>query len=152
MESAVQGVTLEAAGESEAVRLHRAGRRIQGAQSQNARYDAPDVVVNRHEAFGVELAERDMKCPQFFPHLPQAIQRKIDTLADADSGGADEQQSVGRQIVDVAEFLIQPLIVLRGKRLGQITGRGRKILSANEAGLEGMAVVDQVLKQTAKHE
>jgi hypothetical protein len=125
---------------------------MQGAQSQNASNDAPDVVVNRHEAFGVELAEGDMKCPQFFPHLPQAIQRKIDTLADADSGGADEQQSVGMQIVDVAELLIQPLIVFRGKRLGQITGRGRKIRSMNEAGLEGMAVVDQVLKQTAEHE
>jgi hypothetical protein len=59
---------------------------------------------------------------------------------------------VGLQIVDEAELLIQPLIVLRGKRLGQITGRGRKIRSLNEAGLEGMAVVDQVLKQTAEHE
>jgi hypothetical protein len=98
----------------------------------------------------VELAERNMKRPLVLVQLAKAVEGKIDTLADADSGSADEQQSIALQVVGVAEFPIQPLIVLGRKWFGQVVGEGRKILRANEAGLEGMAVVSQAVKQMAE--
>jgi hypothetical protein len=82
----------------------------------------------------MQLTERDMKRPLRRTDLAQAIQREIDTLADAESGRAEEQQGVGHQVVGVAEFLLQAAIVLWGKRFGQIVVWGRKILSPDEIG------------------
>jgi hypothetical protein len=39
--------------------------------------------------------------------LPQAIQRQIDALADADSSGAGEQERIGREIVGAAQFVAE---------------------------------------------
>jgi hypothetical protein len=98
----------------------------------------------------MELPERDMKRPLRFTDLAQAIEGKIDSLADANSGSADEQQGVGHQVIGVAELLLQPSIVLRGKWFGQIVIWGRKILSTNEIVVKRMAIVGQVMEQTAK--
>src|SRR6266404_5154414 len=35
----------------------------QGAQNKNASHDLSKVVIGRYEAFGLQLAERDMQCP-----------------------------------------------------------------------------------------
>jgi hypothetical protein len=43
-----------------------------------------------HVAFGMELAQWNMKRPLILTDLPQASEGKINTLADAHSGGADE--------------------------------------------------------------
>jgi hypothetical protein len=139
-----------AAWEQEAWRLFRPGGTKQRAQGQKAIEDAPGVFVDRHPAFGVQLAHRNMKGPLIMMDLPQAIHLKIDTLADADSGEVDEQQSVGFEVVGMAELLLQALIVFGRKRLGQIAGARRKILAANQVGLERMTVVGQVPEQTAK--
>jgi len=48
--------------------------------------------------------------------------------------------------------LLEPLIVLRGKRLGQVLGARREIFSADQPGRKGMAIVGQVLEQTAEAE
>jgi hypothetical protein len=40
------------------------------------------------------------------------VQRQIHTFADADGGGAGEQEGIGKQIVGPAEFLLQPLILV----------------------------------------
>jgi len=35
----------------------------QGAKSQTAGYDVPDIVINRHEAFGMELCRAGHEVP-----------------------------------------------------------------------------------------
>ena len=60
----------------------------------------------------MELAGRNMKGPLIGADLAQAIQGKIDTLADADSSKADEEQDVGFEIIQVLELLLEVLIVL----------------------------------------
>jgi hypothetical protein len=79
-----------AARKQEAVGVRRVGQRRQGAQGKNASRDAPDVVIDWYPTLGMEFAERDMKRPLVLIQLPEAIQRKVDTLTDTDSGGADE--------------------------------------------------------------
>lgn len=79
-----------AAWEQEAAGVPRRGQRRQWAQGKNASHDAPDVVIDWYPTLGVELAERDVKRPLVLIELPEAIQGKVDTLTDTDSGGADE--------------------------------------------------------------
>jgi hypothetical protein len=95
------------------------GGRSLRTQDQNAVDDLADIRIGRDQAFGMQLTEGDMQRPLIGSELPQTVQRQIDTLPDADSGGAREQQRPGRQIIAAAQFLLQPLIVWRGKRLGR---------------------------------
>jgi hypothetical protein len=74
--------------------------------------------------------------------LPQAIQGKIDTFSDADAGSAHQPQSVEGKIVSFTEFAIQAQIVFWGKRVGQIAGARRKVLTADKVRGERMAVID----------
>jgi hypothetical protein len=67
--------------------------------------------MDRYPAFGIQLPERDVKRPLRGADLAQAIQGKIDSLADANSGGADEQQ-------DVVLLMTGPLIQLRPLPMG----------------------------------
>ena len=62
----------------------------QNAQSQDADHDPSNVFIGRHQTFDVQLTERDMQCPLIRPDLAQTVQRQIDTLADADSGGTSK--------------------------------------------------------------
>ena len=71
-------------------RLLRPRGEKQRAQRKNAIENAPGGFVDGHLAFGMEPAQWNMKRPLMLTDLPQAIERKINTLADAHSGGADE--------------------------------------------------------------
>src|SRR5207244_5274819 len=53
-------------------------------------------------------------------------------FADADSGGADEQEGIGVEIIGTEQFPLQDLILLRGKRSGKITGFWREVFWTNE--------------------
>ena len=55
----------------------------------------------------MQFAERDMQRPLVRADLAQTVQRQIDAFADADSGGAREQERIGRQVVGAAQFLLQ---------------------------------------------
>ena len=107
------------------------GRR-QRAQRKNASHDPSHVAIGRYQTFGLELAERDLQGPLVHTDLPQTVQREIDTLADADSGGASEQQRIGGQVVSPAQFLLQLLIVMERKRSWQVPGLGREVLAADK--------------------
>jgi hypothetical protein len=98
----------------------QAGGGRRSTQSEDAIHDLSNVRVGRHQTFGVEFAEGDMQGPLVGTDLAQAVPRQIDALADADSGGAGEQQRVGRQVAGAAQFLLQELVVSWGKRSGQI--------------------------------
>jgi hypothetical protein len=88
----------------------------------------------------VQFAEGNMKRPLFGSHLPQAVQWEVNAFAKADSGGADEQESVRVEIISSAQFLLQELILLWGKRSGKIAGLWREIFRTNEIGLKEVAV------------
>jgi hypothetical protein len=79
--------------------------------------------------------------------LPQAVQGQIETFADADSSGADEQEGVGHKIIGAAQFLLQALILLERKGAGQIAGLWREVLATDEVGLNGVTVGGQILEQ-----
>jgi len=68
-------------------------------------------------------------------------------FADADPGGADEQESIAGQVVGSAQFLLQALILLRLERSGQITRLRREVFATNEIGPKGMAVGGQIVQQ-----
>ena len=53
-----------------------------------------------------------MKGPLIGADLAQAIQGKIDALADADSGKANQEQEVGFEIIQLTELRLEVLIVL----------------------------------------
>ena len=96
----------------------------------------------------MQFAERDMQGPLVRSEGAQAVQRQINALPDANAGGANEQERIGRQVAGTPPLLLQELIVGRGKRSGQIAGLRWKILEANQAGRNRVAVVGQILEQT----
>ena len=98
----------------------------QGAQNKNASHDLSKVVIGRYEAFGVQLAERDMQCPLVRPDLSKTVQREIDALTETDSRGASEQERIGRQVIGPAQFVAEKWIVLWRERSGQILGPLRR--------------------------
>src|SRR5207237_7864631 len=74
-----------------------------------------DGIVDRHETFGVELAQRYMERPLSGCERAQAIEGEIDTFADADAGVADEQKSVAGDIVAAQELLLDEAILFRSQ-------------------------------------
>jgi hypothetical protein len=71
----------------------------------------------------------------------------MDAFADADSGGADEQQRMGGEVIAAAQFLLQELVLGEGERSGKIVGWGGKVLMTNEIGKKGVTVGGQVVQQ-----
>ena len=103
-----------------------------------------NVLIGRDEAFGMQLAEWDMQGPLLVAHSAQTIHCQIDTLADADPGGASEQQCLSGQVIAAMEFLLEALILFGRKSSRQAAWLWREILAANESRLEVMAVVGEV--------
>ena len=68
-------------------------------------------------------------------------------FADADSGGAEEQEGIRFQIVGSTQFLLHQVVLLERKRSGKIAGLWRKILRTNKFGEKGVALGGQVLQQ-----
>src|SRR5262245_40438452 len=62
----------------------------QQSEEAQAMDQLADGIVDRHETFGVELAQWHMERPLSRREWAQAVNREIDTLADADAGVADE--------------------------------------------------------------
>ena len=146
----VQSVMATTAGQQQVPAVGQAGGRRQSTQSQDASHDPSNVCVGRHQAFGVQFAYGDMQRPLVHTDLPQTVQREIDALADADSGGASEQQCIGRQVVGAAQFLLQQLIVLGRKRSWQVPGLRRKVVATDEVGRKAMAIGGQIVQQPAE--
>jgi hypothetical protein len=92
------------------------GGRGQSTQGKKPGHGPPHLEIGGNQAFGVQFAERDVQCPLIWSYVPQAVQRQIDAFADTNSRGADDQESIRGQIIGSAQFLLQALILLRGKR------------------------------------
>jgi len=85
--------------------------------------------------------------PSVLSEGPETVQREINAFSNADPGGAGEQQGIRRQVIQAAEFLLQPLILFWGKRSGKILRLRWEILWEDQPGLKGMAVVGEVQEQ-----
>jgi hypothetical protein len=60
--------------QQEALRVRESCGRSLSAQREDTIYDSPHIAIGWDQAFRVQLAERDMECPLFGSHLPQAVQ------------------------------------------------------------------------------
>ena len=78
----------------------------QSAQRLNAGYDAPHLGIGGDEAFVVQFAKGDVEGPLIGGELAETIQGQIDAFADADAGGASQQEGMGRQVVGAAQLLL----------------------------------------------
>ena len=107
------------------------GQRRQLTQLQDPVNDAPHVGIDGHEAFGLELAERDVQVHLSGPIWRRQSRAQIDALADADARGA-VSRSAWVEIVGALQLLLQKSIVFGSKRSGQVTRVRREILAANQ--------------------
>jgi hypothetical protein len=80
--------------------------RGQSAQRLDAGHDAPHLGIGGDEAFVVQFAEGDVEGPLIGGELAETIQGQMDAFADADAGGAGQQEGIGGQVVGAAEFLL----------------------------------------------
>src|SRR5207302_2860139 len=113
---------------------------------------APCLLIDRHPALRMELAQRHVKHRLLLADLLQAIQGKIETFTDADSSSSYEAEGIGLQRVVLTELLLQALILVWGKRSGQVMVAKGEVLAANQIRGKGMTVVGQVTQQTAEQD
>ena len=92
----------------------------------------PRLLIDRDPAFGMELAQGHVERSFVFTDQLQAIHRKIETFADADSGSPYEAKGMGFERITLPELLLQVLILVGRKRPGQIMVVRRKVLAANQ--------------------
>ena len=118
----------------------------QSAQRLDAGHDAPHLGIGGDEAFAVQFADGDVEGPLIGSELRETIQGEIDAFADADAGGAGQQEGIGGQVVGAAQFLLQELIVWWRQRFGQIVGPWGEVLAANQVRREGVAVGGEVVE------
>ena len=112
----------------------------------------PRLLIDWHPTFGMELAERDVERRFLFTDLLQAIHAKIQTFPDTDSGSAYEAESMSLYGVALPELLLEALILVRGKRPGQVVVAKGKVLATNQIRGKAMTTVGQVAQQTAEQD
>jgi antitoxin component of MazEF toxin-antitoxin module len=93
-----------------------------------------------------------VECRFLFTELPQAIHAKIQTFPDTDSGSSYEAESMGFHGVALPELLLKALILVWGKRPGQVVVAKRKILATNQIRRKAMTTVGQIAEQTAEQD
>ena len=74
----------------------------QSAQRLDAGHEAAHLGIGGDQAFGVQFAEGDVEGPLIRTELSESIQGQIDAFADADAGGAGQQEGMGGQVVSAA--------------------------------------------------
>lgn len=100
----------------------------------------------------MELAERDVERRFLFTDLAQAIHAKIQTFPDTDSSSSYEAESMGLHGVALVQLLLEALILVRGKRPGQVVVAKGKVLATNQIRGKAMTTVAQVTQQTAEQD
>lgn len=113
---------------------------------------ASRLLIDWHPTFGMELAQRHVERRFLFTDLLQAIHAKIQTFADTDSGSSYEAESVGLQGVALPELLLEALILVLGKRPGQVVVAKGEVLATNQIRGKAMTTVGQVAQQTAEQD
>ena len=68
--------------------------------------DLTNERVDRDHALGFQLPERNVNGPSIRAGIMEAIIGKINTLANAHSGVAYQQQDIGWQVIAAEQFLL----------------------------------------------
>ena len=103
-----------------------------GTQRLHAFDNLTDKGIDRNQAFGFELAEGHVNGPLIRPERAQAVGCQIDALADSHPGVALQQQEVAREIVAAEEFLLNPLVLFRQQRAGELALPARGIFAGEQ--------------------
>ena len=94
------------------------GQRIEGAEEAETLDQLTHEGVYRDHAFGLQLAERHVNRPLIRAGGVETIEGKVGRFADAHAGVAKQQEDVGAEIIAAQQFLLEELILLRGRVRG----------------------------------
>ena len=83
------------------------GQKIEGAKESEAMDEMADKRIDGNHTFRFQFAEGDVYCPLIGAGGAEAIEGEIDALANAHTRMANQQKSVGAQIVASKELLLQ---------------------------------------------
>ena len=83
------------------------GQRIERAKESQAVDEITYKQIDGNHTFRFQFAERNVYCPLIGAGGAKAIKGEIDTLANAHTGVAHQQKSVGAQIVASEELVLQ---------------------------------------------
>jgi len=97
----------------------------------------------------VELPQRDFDCPLILAKVPQGIDSEIEELADTRSGCPQEEQTVRAQVIVFSELLLELMVILGGKRLGEVLIDRGAISSNQETFSHPTVARGQIVKQPA---
>jgi hypothetical protein len=100
----------------------------------------------------MKLAKRYTERRLLPTDLLQAIERKIEAFADADTSGPDEAKGMSFHCVSWPELLLQAQILFRGERSGQVMVANRKVLAANQVRRNGITAVAYIAQQTTEQD
>jgi hypothetical protein len=83
------------------------GQRIKGAKESQSMDEMADKRIDRNHTFSFQFAKGDVYCPLVGAGGAEAIEGEVDALANAYTRVANQQKSVGAQIVTSKELLLQ---------------------------------------------
>lgn len=146
IKGAIESFITATTGQQQAFGLGQVLRAGSGTQGQNTLYDAPSFDIYGDKAFGVQFAEGNVERPPIWFELLQTVPSQIDAFPDADAGEAGEEEGIRKQLVGTTQFLLQPLIVFKRKRLRQILVWRREVLAANQFRLDRLTEGGQILQ------
>src|SRR5665213_266904 len=109
------------------------GACILTAQLLKTMHDPADEGIDGDETLRPQLAKGHMNGPLILADTAQAVQRQIQTLADAHTGVPEKQQGVADPIVAPDQRLLNQLILLGAQRTRQTSVGARDVVSADKA-------------------
>jgi hypothetical protein len=110
-----------------------------------------DERVHRDHPLGLQLAKRNVDRPPVRADIVQAIIGKINTLPDAHSGVAQQQEHIGGQIIAAEQFLLNQLVLLGRQGAWQPLRSTRNVLATDQMGQVGDLRAPGNLFQHAAH-
>ena len=143
-----QGLLVTRAGQEPAVKREWV-ERTEEAQTMN---DLTNKGIDRDHALGLQFAERNVNGPPVRTGIVEAIIGKINTLANAHSGVAYQQQDVGRQVITAEQFLLNQLILLRCQGARQPLRSAWNVLATDQMGQVRDLCAPGELFQHASHQ
>src|SRR5215475_6216441 len=92
------------------------GELFQRAKEAQPVGELADKRIHRDQPFSFQFAERYMDGPLIRASGAEAIRGEIGALADTHSSVTNQQKDIRAQVVAAEKLLLQPLILLSGKR------------------------------------
>ena len=93
------------------------------------------VGVQRHDPFGVQLAERHLQPGAVPGQLPQTVQFQVEELAEPQAGAAEQHApGAGRDIVELLDGVHECSVDVGRQRPGQRCGESRYVAAVQHQG------------------